>query len=218
MEFQTIKLDSDNGRRRDIIATSPPKIAANVSAALFSSTTAVDDPSTRRQRHLAASSALTWFLSQRDIATHFDMHVFICLVADAPRITHPPRDQKVVDNGVVSFHCLAVGNPVPEVYWKRAGRRIVGSSPGLAPAAAAGAQPQSTPGGSASTATSGVRQPRHYVIAIPHGSVLRIEPVKARRDDGLVECVADNGVGEPATAAANVEVYAEGIGKQLSAH
>lgn len=47
---------------------------------------------------------------------------------------------------------------------------------------------------------------------MPHGSVLRIEPVKARRDDSPFECVATNGIGEPATAQASLEVYPEGQG------
>jgi len=44
---------------------------------------------------------------------------------------------------------------------------------------------------------------------MPHGSVLRVEPVKSRRDDSVVECVADNGIGEPAVASANLDVYPE---------
>ena len=50
---------------------------------------------------------------------------------------------------------------------------------------------------------------------MPHGSVLRIEPVRARRDDALFECVADNGIGEPATASATLEIYPEGEGMYL---
>ena len=45
------------------------------------------------------------------------------------------------------------------------------------------------------------------VVDMPHGSVLRIEPVKARRDDATFECIADNGIGEAATASAQLEVY-----------
>ena len=100
-------------------------------------------------------------------------------VADSPRITLTPRDQRVVDGGVVSFFCKASGNPAPDVYWRKAGRRI----------------------------TSG-RQ-RYVVVDMPHGSVLRVEPVKSRRDDSLVDCVADNGVGEPAVASAKLDVYPE---------
>jgi netrin-G3 ligand len=45
------------------------------------------------------------------------------------------------------------------------------------------------------------------VLDMPHGSVLRIEPVKANRDDTSFDCVADNGIGEPAIASATLEVY-----------
>jgi len=43
---------------------------------------------------------------------------------DAPRLTAVLRDQRVEDGGIVSFLCRASGNPVPEVYWRRAGRRV----------------------------------------------------------------------------------------------
>jgi len=101
----------------------------------------------------------------------------VCVfVSDAPRITQAPRDQKVVDNGIATFVCLATGNPSPDVYFRRSGGH------------------------------------RYSVISIPHGAVLRISPVRARRDNGLVECVAENGLGNPATAAATLQVYAEGLG------
>ena len=134
----------------------------------------------------------------------------MCVCADSPRITHPPRNQRVVDNGIVSFHCLATGNPVPDVYWRRSGRRIVGSVPSPVTPSSLSSQSLSlaTGGGGA-----GGSRGRYYVIEIPHGSLLRIEPAKSRRDDGTVECVADNGSGDPVVASATVEVYAEGLGE-----
>ena len=51
---------------------------------------------------------------------------------------------------------------------------------------------------------------------MPHGSVLRIEPVKSRRDDSSFECIADNGIGEAAMASANLEVYRDGEGMYAS--
>ena len=105
-------------------------------------------------------------------------------VADAPKVTVAPRDQRVADNGIVSFFCKASGNPAPEVYWRKGGRRV---SPG--------------------------RQ-RYSTLNMPHGSVLRIEPVKAAKDDNhAVECVADNGIGDPATASAQLNIYPEGQGQ-----
>jgi len=112
--------------------------------------------------------------------------VFVCGVADAPKVTVAPRDKRVADNGIVSFFCKASGNPAPDVYWRKDGRRV---STGRA---------------------------RYSTVNMPHGNVLRIEPVRAARDDGnAVECVADNGVGEAATATAQLGVYPEGQGPSL---
>ncbi|UYV73147.1 PTPRD [Cordylochernes scorpioides] len=48
---------------------------------------------------------------------------------------------------------------------------------------------------------------RVTVKETPSGnSVLRIEPVRAGRDDAEYECVAENGVGEPARAHASLTV------------
>jgi len=106
-------------------------------------------------------------------------------ISDAPRITQPPRDQKVVDNGIATFICLATGNPTPDVYFRRAGGRRI---------------------------TTRHRHDRYSVISTSHGAVLRINPVSARRDDGLIDCVAENGLGDAATASATLQVYAEGRG------
>jgi netrin-G3 ligand len=102
---------------------------------------------------------------------------------DPPRITHAPAGQKVVNEGIVSFFCKAAGNPAPDIYWRRNGRRI------------------------------GSNRNRFLIVDMPHGSVLRIEPVRANRDSSDFQCVADNGIGEPATADANLEVYPEGESK-----
>lgn len=56
-------------------------------------------------------------------------------------------------------------------------------------------------------AIRGNRQ-RHTIMNMPHGSVLRIDTAK-QRDDGTIECVADNSIGE-AVASATLEVYQEG--------
>lgn len=103
---------------------------------------------------------------------------------DAPRITLAPKDQRVVENGIVSFFCKASGNPAPDVHWRKNGRRV------------------------------STNRQRYMTVDMPHGSVLRIEPVKQKKDDSGFECVADNGIGEPATATANLVVYLEGEGKR----
>ena len=41
---------------------------------------------------------------------------------------------------------------------------------------------------------------------MPDGSVLRIDSAKATRDNDTYECIAENGVGEPARAIANLTI------------
>ena len=84
------------------------------------------------------------------------------------------------EDGTVSFFCKASGNPAPEIHWRKGGRRIKDG-----------------------------RQ-RYFTVEMPHGSVLRIEPVKYHRDDSAFECVAENGIGEPVTASAQLSVYQDG--------
>jgi len=99
----------------------------------------------------------------------------------APQVTVAPRDQRVSDNGVISFFCEASGTPPPEVYWKKDGRPV----------------------------STGRR--RFSTFNMPRGSVLRIDPVRAASDDNsTIECVADNGVDEAAMAAAQLNVYPDG--------
>ena len=100
---------------------------------------------------------------------------------DAPKITVAPEDQKVEENGAVTFYCRASGHPTPDVFWRREGRRVSSN------------------------------HQRYTVVAVQQGGVgvLRIEPAKPRRDDSVFECVAENGVGEPASATARLEAYPE---------
>ncbi len=96
-----------------------------------------------------------------------------------------PKDQKVAENGIVSFFCKASGNPAPDIHWRKNGKRVA------------------------------INRQRYMGIDMPHGNVLRIEPVRSRRDDAHFECVADNGIGEPATASASLEIYPEGEGRSI---
>ncbi|GFU37481.1 tyrosine-protein phosphatase Lar [Nephila pilipes] len=50
---------------------------------------------------------------------------------------------------------------------------------------------------------------RYTTQDMPNGSVLRIDPVKAGRDDATYECVAENGFGEPVRAIASLTVLTE---------
>jgi len=48
---------------------------------------------------------------------------------------------------------------------------------------------------------------RYQINNFPGGSLLRIEPARKKREESDFECVAENGVGDPVTAKAMLEVY-----------
>lgn len=51
-------------------------------------------------------------------------------------------------------------------------------------------------------------QTRYQVKDFPDGgALLRIDPVKAGRDDATYECVAENGVGDAVSAEATLQVF-----------
>lgn len=50
---------------------------------------------------------------------------------------------------------------------------------------------------------------RYRVTELIDGSILRINPVKAHRDNGTYECFAENGVGEPARSQARLTILRE---------
>lgn len=43
---------------------------------------------------------------------------------DPPRIEEYPHDQTVASGGIASFVCTAVGNPKPQIEWRRNGKRV----------------------------------------------------------------------------------------------
>jgi len=96
----------------------------------------------------------------------------------ASAIVVAPEDQKVAQSGTANFYCQATGSPTPDVEWRKSGQRI------------------------------GRHHKRYLIVDVTDGSaVLRIEPVRARRDEDTYECHADNGVGTPAAASARLDVY-----------
>lgn len=50
---------------------------------------------------------------------------------------------------------------------------------------------------------------RFLIIDVPNGSILRIEPVKLQRDEGIYECVAENPAGDNINAKARLEVLSD---------
>jgi len=111
----------------------------------------------------------------------------VYVTTEPARITEGPRNVKVIDNSVLSVVCRATGNPAPEISWSRGGQRV---------------QPSSSK--------------RYTVIDIAGGSVLRVSPVRARRDDGVLTCVAYNGVSQRDTAAANIRIYSTDNGQFIA--
>lgn len=101
---------------------------------------------------------------------------------DPPEIIKKPINQVVKVGGVASFFCQARGDPQPTIIWRKNGKKVSGT------------------------------QTRYSVIENTGSSLLRIEPVRAGRDDAPYECVAENGVGDAVSAEASLTVY-EGNGK-----
>ncbi|XP_061694306.1 receptor-type tyrosine-protein phosphatase S-like isoform X6 [Syngnathoides biaculeatus] len=84
----------------------------------------------------------------------------------APKFTKIPTDQIGVSGGVASFVCQATGYPKPVVYWNKKGKKV--------------------------------NSQRIETIEFDEGAgaVLRIQPLRAPRDENIYECVARNSEGE----------------------
>uniref|UniRef100_A0A3Q2PUH7 protein-tyrosine-phosphatase n=1 Tax=Fundulus heteroclitus TaxID=8078 RepID=A0A3Q2PUH7_FUNHE len=93
--------------------------------------------------------------------------MYVFLCSPAPpRFTKVPVDQIGVSGGVVSFVCQATGNPKPKVSWNKKGKKV--------------------------------NSQRIETIEFDEGAgaVLRIQPLRAPRDENIYECVAENSEGE----------------------
>uniref|UniRef100_A0A3B3Z0A9 protein-tyrosine-phosphatase n=1 Tax=Poecilia mexicana TaxID=48701 RepID=A0A3B3Z0A9_9TELE len=88
-----------------------------------------------------------------------------------PKFTKIPTDQIGVSGGVASFVCQATGNPKPVVYWNKKGKKV--------------------------------NSQRIETIEFDGGAgaVLRIQPLRAPRDENVYECVARNSQGNNTTTA-----------------
>lgn len=98
-------------------------------------------------------------------------------ILDPPEITVRPINQGVRVGNVATFFCSAKGDPQPTIIWRKNGKRVSGT------------------------------QSRYAVIDLNGSSMLRIEPVRAGRDDAPYECVAENGVGDAVSSEATLSVY-----------
>uniref|UniRef100_A0A3Q0SGM4 protein-tyrosine-phosphatase n=1 Tax=Amphilophus citrinellus TaxID=61819 RepID=A0A3Q0SGM4_AMPCI len=88
-----------------------------------------------------------------------------------PVFIKTPTDQIGVSGGVASFVCQATGNPKPVVYWNKKGKKV--------------------------------NSQRIETIEFDDGAgaVLRIQPLRAPRDENVYECVARNSEGEDSVTA-----------------
>ncbi|XP_034146356.1 receptor-type tyrosine-protein phosphatase S isoform X3 [Esox lucius] len=98
----------------------------------------------------------------------------------APKFTKIPGDQIGVSGGVASFVCQASGDPKPIVNWNKKGKKV--------------------------------NSQRIETIEFDDGAgaVLRIQPLRAPRDENTYECVARNSEGEVATTA-NLAIIREDL-------
>ncbi|XP_023267345.1 receptor-type tyrosine-protein phosphatase S-like isoform X12 [Seriola lalandi dorsalis] len=95
----------------------------------------------------------------------------LCGALAPPKFTKIPTDQIGVSGGVASFVCQATGNPKPAVYWNKKGKKV--------------------------------NSQRIETIEFDEGAgaVLRIQPLRAPRDENIYECVARNSEGEVSVTA-----------------
>ena len=96
---------------------------------------------------------------------------------DPPEIDRPPLSQKVKAGGIAAFYCYATGDPPPNFTWKKNGKKLR------------------------------YTDSRYLISDFDGGSLLRIEPVRKKRDEGEVECVAENAHGDPVSAKASLTIY-----------
>ncbi|KAM8851142.1 LOW QUALITY PROTEIN: receptor-type tyrosine-protein phosphatase S-like [Spinachia spinachia] len=96
----------------------------------------------------------------------------VCGAPAPPNFTKIPTDQIGVSGGVASFVCQATGNPKPVVYWNKKGKKVNSQRIEVTVEFDGGA-----------------------------GAVLRIQPLRAPRDENIYECVARNSEGEVSVTA-----------------
>ncbi|XP_041986316.1 tyrosine-protein phosphatase Lar isoform X3 [Aricia agestis] len=111
-------------------------------------------------------------------------NIFIRYLTHPPEITIRPRNLQVRAGGIAAFYCAARGDPTPNIQWRKNGKRV-------------------------STMQSRYQVSSMDSAAGPdaNGAVLRIDQVRAQRDDATYECVAENGVGDAVSALATLTVF-----------
>ncbi|XP_035710661.1 tyrosine-protein phosphatase Lar isoform X4 [Folsomia candida] len=108
------------------------------------------------------------------------LYPYIQYLTHPPQIVEKPKDQRVKVGAIATFYCRVTGDPAPQVHWRKNGKKLTSV------------------------------HSRINIQNFAGVSMLRIEPVRHLRDDASYECMAENGVGDPVTASANLTVFAEG--------
>ncbi|XP_025828813.1 tyrosine-protein phosphatase Lar isoform X1 [Agrilus planipennis] len=104
--------------------------------------------------------------------------ICIAFASESPEIVVKPRNQQVRAGGNAAFYCSARGDPQPLIHWKKNGKKVSST------------------------------QSRYQIREFPTGELLlRVEPVRAGRDDATYECIAENSLGEIAAAEATLIVF-----------
>ena len=111
--------------------------------------------------------------------------LFACACIGPPRITSLPKDARVMHDGAAIFICRAEGQPEPRITWRKDGVELTeANSHDRAPHSISSLLTQ-----------SGLR-----------GSILSLRFLRHGRDEGEYECVAENGVGDPVSGKAYLEI------------
>ncbi|XP_044016557.1 tyrosine-protein phosphatase Lar isoform X5 [Aphidius gifuensis] len=103
--------------------------------------------------------------------------MFITYMTSPPEILMRPQSQHVKAGGIASFYCRAHGAPPPQIHWRKKGKKVSSA------------------------------QSRYHMKTYDDGALLRIDPVRDKKDDTTWECVAENGVGDAVTAEAQLSVH-----------
>ena len=121
------------------------------------------------------------------------MAVYFHGFLDPPEIERPPQSQAVKSGGIAAFYCYATGEPTPSFTWKKNGKKLRYTD-------------------SRSVVSKIVEEIedvalRNLISDFEGGSLLRIEPVRKKKEAGIYECVAENGNGDPVSVEAELTVY-----------
>ena len=101
--------------------------------------------------------------------------------------------QRVKAGGIATFVCIATGDPTPHITWRKDKKPIP--------------QRYEMKYWTDRPLTNLLIGFRYQVLDFPGGSLLRIEPVRRKPEQSQIECLAENGAGDPVYSKATLVVY-----------